>query len=98
MSNLLHLTAKLDADCKRNARIRARALELVPLVKGETPSFYYRPEEAIERCVAVGKRNRLFKLAILDLQASDFAMEHWQADYDAAVASLTGTPARRAAA
>lgn len=83
--------ARLEANCKRNARIRARAEELVektmPRRTDPVPHGFYSFREGIERAAYRGRRDRLVKLTIADLQCAECDAE-WQADYDAAFAAL----------
>lgn len=82
--------ARLEANCKRNARIRARAEELVektmPRRTDPVPHGFYSFREGMERAAYRGRRDRMVKLTIADLQCADDP--DWQADYDAAFAAL----------
>jgi len=92
INTLRHRTAVMQADAKRNERIAARADELVnksmPRRNEPVPYGFYAFKEAIERAAYKGKRDRLLKMATTELHCLDYALEYWQADYEAAYAAL----------
>lgn len=85
--------ATLEANTRRNARVRARAEQLVeqamPRRTSPVPRGFYDFRAGIERAAYKGRRDNLIKLTIAELQAQGFGDEHWQADYDAALADLS---------
>lgn len=92
----LDLVASNEAHCERNARIRARAEELVsktmPRRTGPVHGFYsFR--EGIERAAYKGRRDKLIAQTIADLHAQGFGYDAWDADYAAAVERLTARAA-----
>ncbi len=95
-SRHLDLVASNEAHCERNARIRARAEELVsktmPRRTGPVHGFYsFR--EGIERAAYKGRRDKLIAQTIADLHAQGFGYDTWDADYAAAVERLTARAA-----
>lgn len=84
--------ATRKANSKRNARIRARADEIVskhtPDHSGSSNPLN-DPAGFIARCEYRARRNRLLRMAETELRCLDYALEHWQHDYDAALAELS---------
>ena len=89
--------AEITANCKRNARIRTRANEIVskhtPDLTGSANALR-NPGDFIERCQYRAERNRLLRMAGKELECLDYALEYWQHDFDVALAELT-RPARK---
>jgi len=92
INTLRHRTAVMQADAKRNDRIAARADELVnksmPRRNDPAPHGFYDFKAGIERAAYKGKRDRLIKMATTELQCLEYALEYWQADYEAAFDAL----------
>lgn len=91
MSPLHHGIARMEADGNRQRRIQQRADAIVsthtPALTGPVHGFY-DPAGFVERAVYNDNRKRLLRIAQRELRALGYAQEHWQADYDAALASL----------
>lgn len=89
---LRHRVAVLEADHKRNQRIADRAEEIVnkrtPRLAGSVNPLH-NMAGFVERCAYHANRNRLIKLAKTELRCLEYALEYWQADYDAALAGLS---------
>lgn len=92
----LDLVASNEALCERNARIRARAEQLVektmPRRTGPMHGFYSL-REGIERAAYKGRRDTLIKQTIAELHAEGFGYGAWDADHAAAVERLTARAA-----
>lgn len=92
-SRHLDLVASNEAYCARNARIRARAEELVnktmPRRIGPAPHGFYHFGDFVAVAAAKGRRDNLIKQAVAELHAEGFGYDTWDADYAAAVERLT---------